>query len=317
MMQSSADSLPQVLLDDRSEADVCFRCGYDLRGMADAAPCPQCGLQAGRSRMPTEELKHARPRWLAKLSLGMWFIIIAQVGAIVWNYWAPQSRYIFNSSWVNFVSYHLRLTAWKMDQHVCQFGFDAAALIFFCGTIWITWPEGRPDADHIDRVRRVAIRVFSFIFVLATVAMHYYIERKRWLWQLIGSLDTSFLAAITFPLVPFPLLLFRQLRHLAHRVLSAHLAEHCAIVGYGMAGTFLFGPLILLLANSLGRSQGDYWTTRSPVSLMILLAVGVAGGLFYLWTLYVSIRFAGAFWRARKQAVDLWRRADLSESAEH
>src|SRR5688572_27496966 len=86
---TSIVSADEIRLARRIEDDHCFRCGYDLRGMSDNTPCPECGLLAGRSRMPSEELKHARPRWLGKLSAGVWLIILAQMLAISWLLTAP------------------------------------------------------------------------------------------------------------------------------------------------------------------------------------------------------------------------------------
>ena len=48
----------------------CFRCGYDLRGIADDHACPECGLLAGRRRRATDELHATRPKWLRKVFHG-------------------------------------------------------------------------------------------------------------------------------------------------------------------------------------------------------------------------------------------------------
>src|SRR5687767_5760229 len=64
---------------------LCMRCGYDLRGLSDETACPECGLLAQRSRLPTEELKHARPRWLWKLSVGIWLVLLAQMAGFAWG----------------------------------------------------------------------------------------------------------------------------------------------------------------------------------------------------------------------------------------
>src|SRR5688572_24711285 len=63
--------------------DACFRCGYALHGIADDQPCPECGLLAARSRQVTDELHHTRPRWLRRLSIGVWLMLLAVVAAAV------------------------------------------------------------------------------------------------------------------------------------------------------------------------------------------------------------------------------------------
>ena len=46
------------------QRDECYRCGYDIRGIASDQPCPECGLLAERSRRVTDELHNTRPTWL-------------------------------------------------------------------------------------------------------------------------------------------------------------------------------------------------------------------------------------------------------------
>jgi hypothetical protein len=55
----------------------CVRCQYDLRGIADDQPCPECGLLAERSRRPSDRLRDSRPAYLRKLSLGLAMIVLA------------------------------------------------------------------------------------------------------------------------------------------------------------------------------------------------------------------------------------------------
>jgi hypothetical protein len=64
-------------LPDESIRDECYRCGYDLRGIANAGVCPECGLLAERSRRVTDELHDTRPRWLRSLSRGIDLILLA------------------------------------------------------------------------------------------------------------------------------------------------------------------------------------------------------------------------------------------------
>src|SRR5580765_3129732 len=70
-------------------ADACYRCGYDLRGIADDQPCPECGLLARRSRRPTDELHNSRPRWLRRISRGANLILLAILIAAVWPFLWP------------------------------------------------------------------------------------------------------------------------------------------------------------------------------------------------------------------------------------
>jgi hypothetical protein len=100
-------------------------------------------------------------------------------------------------------------------------------------------------------------------------------------------------------LVPFPALLFFHLRRLARRVLDPALAEHCAIVGVG-------GSLILALG--VGGTLA-----RIPFALVAAGQVGFV--LFFLWTLYLMVRFAFAFHRAHRASREAWDAADAGAAA--
>jgi hypothetical protein len=51
---------------------------------------------------------------------------------------------------------------------------------------------------------------------------------------------------------------------------------------------------------------------RSPVSLIMMLVMSVASGLFILWSLYLLVRFAIAFWIAAGRLRRKWTRDDRS-----
>src|SRR5205085_3553765 len=85
------------------------------------------------------------------------------------------------------------------------------------------------------------------------------------------------IAAFFLALAPQPLLLFLQLRSLAKRARSAHLAEHCVIVGIGNSVTLLYVPILIVVtqyASDLGL--GAYWGGRSQIALAMVLLLAVA-----------------------------------------
>src|SRR4051812_31770025 len=91
--------------------DECYRCGYQLRGVADDQPCPECGLLAERSRRPSDELHDTRPGWLARLAWGVRLILLALLAAGAWPFAAAAiSEYgrfaITPSSWAYVFYYH-------------------------------------------------------------------------------------------------------------------------------------------------------------------------------------------------------------------
>lgn len=55
---------------DTREADVCIRCGYELRGLAADSLCPECALPVARSLERSPLLRGADREWLAGVHAG-------------------------------------------------------------------------------------------------------------------------------------------------------------------------------------------------------------------------------------------------------
>src|SRR3954447_25278815 len=70
---------------DEARLRRCFRCGYDLRGLPPGGNCPECGLAVERSSVEGDELWHAPPAWLAKLSWGARLVLLAPVLGYVYG----------------------------------------------------------------------------------------------------------------------------------------------------------------------------------------------------------------------------------------
>jgi hypothetical protein len=112
---------------------------------------------------------------------------------------------------------------------------------------------------------------------------------------------------------PLPLLLFTVLRGLAKRARSAHLAEHCTIVGIGASASLVVvATLGFVLANADSWGFGQWWTGRSNIAFAMMLVVSLAVSLFTLWSVYLLVRFAIAFRRAAGQLRGQWRTDDRS-----
>jgi hypothetical protein len=312
------DGLQQSVTTQCDRTETCFRCNYDLRGVADDAPCPECGLLAGRSRMPSEELRHSRPAWLLKLSLGIWLMLAALVGTLVWMVVLPGIRFwLFQKAYPdgrNFWGTGRVNPGWEwLLGHIVFLGFELAAGMLLLGALLVTWNEGRPHADRTDRMRRRAIRLTAAVPLMSIALIHLAFRTNTPGFRIlsrIGVEDSIYIVTLTL-CIPLPALLFYQLRHLAQRVLNAHLAEHCAIVGVGISATLFawaaFSTVMLFFRDDLQR-----WISQSQSWLVMMAVLVTAVGLFYFWAIYLMIRFAIAFAKARRQALDAWRRADLA-----
>ena len=277
-------------------ADACLRCGYDLRGIADDAPCPECGLLAGRSRMPSDELRHARPRWLATLSAGTWLTLLA------WAMPAAGVAVVRDVAWDALrINPYRSQSTWLDPQVLVAFAVPAS---FLAVGLWLlTRPEGRPVADAAGRRLRLILRAFGFIPLLMVAGFGWARwSNATWLGGLPENAPLQALAA----LAPLPALTFLHLRRLARRALNPSLAEHCLIVGTA-ASLGLLAPLLLPLFT-----DRTYPWIRSDPYLMVAFGIVAAALLLFLWAGLALLRFAVAFARAGRAAKRAWAAADAA-----
>lgn len=285
-------------------ADRCFRCSYDLRGIPDDRPCPECGLLAGRSRMPTDQLRHARPRWLWWLSTGVYLILAAELvaGAVVTVFWAMQDR-----SWNDPV--RSVIDRWQVQKLL----LTIACLLLFGGMMALTRPEGRPEVDQRSRARRRLIRQLSFLpllgLFLTWCEVLTYLT-PRWLffvWPYRLYLVADLL--LNLPGVPLALLGCNYLRSLARRELDGSLAEHCTIVGWGWAVSLLGFSAMLWWEHESPAWRGGHWR------IVLLFVFILAAALFHLWTTFLMLRFAVRFGQASSASRRAWAEADVLTGA--
>jgi hypothetical protein len=317
---------------DGVAADDCYRCGYDLRGIASDQACPECGLLAERSRRVSDELHDSRPRWLRRLARGVWLMLVALVVLIGFSIAMDRVR-----DWILITSLRPNLLmisnggfvprSWWRSSQFWEFlielfplvGPGIGAATFFLGVLMLTSREQYGPADHSDRRRRLLLRALCVVPLLGVIADGTLMQLNQkspygnyidWRW-----LDFALPLCVLTASVPIPALLFHQLRSLAKRARSAHLAEHCAIVGVGMSSAVLYGAVILILfefAESLGLDPN--WQARSSVSLVLMLLCTLSASLFVLWSVYLLIRFAIAFHSAARQLGRKWKRDDRAAS---
>jgi hypothetical protein len=321
-MTTSVDDPPFAQI-----AGECYRCGYSLVGVADDQPCPECGLLAGRSRRPTDELHHSRPGWLRRLSWGVWLVLLAlAVGAL----WPWLVDYVREWLWEHVIRPRLSANVWpptmpprwaiSLYYQAPWLGGDVAAVVLFAGLALISRREGFAPADAADRWRRRSLLVFAAVPLLAMGIVH--LASQQYSSSVtrgyaiggspqLGEWGIYAMLIATLGCAPLPALLFFQLRSLAKRARSAHLAEHCAIVGVGNSLTLVYVPLCLALMENAARwGLGQNWASRSPVALGFMLLMFLSAILFALWNAYLLISFAVAFGRASRRLRTQWRKSD-------
>jgi hypothetical protein len=287
---------------ETAPADRCFRCDYDLRGVADEQPCPECGLIAERSRRLTDELHHTRPEWLRRTAWGIWCILYGIAAPFVWSMVATQVYERFD---------------YAVIPHLQMVGIDLAVLFVFVGIMLLTTREGDLKADRASRRRRVAMRVLAMLPILGCALFHLAPARLRMMRMLSPDEDVQQLGLVILVLsgIPLPILLFSRLKSIAHRARSAHLAEHSMIVGIGNSLTFVYLGLFMIVAEmSRGAGWGNNWLGRSPIALALMTALAVSALLFAMWNAYLLIRFAVAFAKAARTQRQLWQAGDRALS---
>jgi hypothetical protein len=279
----------------------CYRCGYDLRGIADDQPCPECGLLAERSRRVTDELHNTRPKWLRTIARGSNLILLAIVTVVAWT--------LFLHNDVGFIVSYMSMR----HPDFGLWGLDFALLIFLLGVALLTRREGYAPADLADRWLRRLLRVVPLFLVAAAVTEWIYFAI---FWPQRYFSDDSAVIPVLMLLCfagsfLLPFLIFLRLRGLAVRARSAHLAEHCLIVGIGasLAICYIFAiGFTSYYSQELGLD--NYWWGRSNVALVLMLVMATGGILFILWSLYLLIRFTISFNRAARQLRHKWTRDD-------
>ena len=234
-------------------------------------------MGVARSLVPSDELRHAPPHWLACLAWGAW-LLLGSVAAFTAAPFLMSSRL-------------------ALPTVVHEALLLALALAFAAGAWLITRPQPRFDTSPPGQ--RWLIRAIAALLLGQIVLLD--------LGNLGGSiplLRAAWLFGFTF--VPFPTLLMLHLRRLALRVLDPRLAEHCAIIGYGASAALLVQTASVFVPESVYRGPRGRWFGYAEV---FVAAVGL---LCVLWSVLTLLRFALAFGKAWRASRDAWDAADAS-----
>lgn len=200
-----------------------------------------------------------------------------------------------------------KLPDWTEDLLVLTPAYLCVVLLGM-GILLFTVREGYPPADQADRKRRLLIRACMIAPVVGLVFVHLSLAHPGTWWNYMPSVYHLLAPlCLTIGMAPLPLLLFTQLRDLGRRARSAHLVEHCRIVGIGMCLALLYCAAMFIFqwyGENL-RSNARWWE-RSFIPILVFLIGSVAASLFVLWGVYLLVRFALAFRRASKHLRRKW-----------
>ncbi len=317
---------------DATQSPPCVRCGYDLTGLDDRRPCPECGLLAGFSRADPSDLKNNRPQWLGRLATGSLstaaailllttvpramrealqaiydpvFLIWQQTGAFgpgprvsrTWSFLGEDvAGFITNADAVDWLAF----SVW--------FGFTTLPGMLAIVGVWLL--TGDPRSGQRDpTARRWATRLLACLPLALTVLL---------LAARLGTLDFEYLrtveeygVALALPLVMGTLfiLLTKRMTVLARRAPAPLLAADSPIVGYTAAA----GLILLPLGGWGMEALLDWRDAPAWLDALILSVLGVGMAVLLtaiLWSVYLLVRYAIAFAQSRRQAKAAFDAAD-------
>ncbi len=293
--------------------DRCVRCQYELRGIANDQPCPECGLLAERSRGLTGQLRDTDPAYLRKLSVGVWVMLLSALLPPVW---------LALLTMTDLVYFHSRRRGFLTSGHFFLSGFIVAAILFLLGVLLTTAVESRHK--HARRWLRIAIRLMTIAMLVGVASSHLSEEIERSLRISLISMSTGIegtvlrlltylrVAILLLAVLPLPVLLFWHLSGIGKRLLSRQIAEHSVIVGIGLSGSIVFVLTLYMIAAYGSQIGFPELPRRSQIPIISLTLCFTSCILFGLWTIYLLIRFAIAFWIESHAMRQLWRDADRS-----
>ena len=247
----------------------CLHCGYDLRGLARDARCPECGLPAARERIRNARLRHGPARWLASISWGVRLVAVAFAAHVL----LPS---------VPGAAFALVAPPWRPLAFALALAGSAA--VYALGA----WLTTRPQAPFAPRggAARVAARWVAFLPLLSELAA--FVPPRRpppilWLRE----------SAVLFWLSAAALLLL-HLRRLAQRVPSVPLARCCA------AGASAFGAaaVLVIIDDAAGL-------TPAAGIEVVAASAGLAGcAAFGVALVWCTITFHWAHHNSRREQWD-------------
>lgn len=314
---------------EASASIACVRCGYDLTGLDDRRPCPECGLLSGLSRVDGRRLRDNHPRWLRRLSLACWtlaatppllvaagFVILAMhdwyedavvdiydrlasTGVFPW-FLSEWSLFRANASPGQWATLAAFLAAWSVPFLACG-----------GGVVLLMWRSGRHNADRHDRWRRRLL----LLLILPLLPWAVLVPMSILSSEIVGDFifryfarfvsQDALIAAVLLSLLPLGAgiaVLTRHLSDLARRAPAPLLAADSPIVGYTLAACTV-PPALLAIVQPDGFM-------RSNVGLVVICLYLTTLITATLWSCYLLVRYALAFAQSRRQAQAAFAAAD-------
>lgn len=283
---------------ERIARDVlCVHCGYNVRSLLPGQTCPECN-QPVHDSLRRDLLQFSDPTWLARLSSGMWWLILACILRFTSKLALP-----FLITWLRTLG-HSPLVAFR----ACDVSIHLAELV----AIWrLTVPQPRlSDAQQPDTRRKLARLLLTTAISVGLLKTVLDIFPAGWIW--LFSLRSLLHITSILPIIESTvsvagwILLYVYLVRLAHRLPSPNLARltwaTCVVTTLSSV-VWLILAIWTLWANAVANEQTAtnflaivaWVSTLSFVGSMVLdLLLAIMAGI-YRHRLRKTLRVLGAY----------------------
>ena len=314
--------------DGRGDGGACLRCGYDLTGLDDRRPCPECGLLAGLSRMSGEHLKDNHPRWLRRLAAGCISLVVALIASpvsaggvmllVIWYLRYRQGGFFVSPDDPTILHGLVAVadTVGRPAHLVMGVALVFGPVLLGAEGAWLlSSRSGRAADDRVARPRRWAVRAAAALMAVSAgfVAASYTGAVPGWLMRVEYAIlvsSATMLAAVGL----LSAAVARSLRPLARRAPAPLLAADSPIVGYTLAACLALPAALMLVETSVGLPDGS----GGPFSDLFIVFIAVAGATAatsFIWSIYLLVRYTFAFAKTARQARIAFAAADATVAA--
>jgi hypothetical protein len=283
----------------------CRACGYNLRGHARDALCPECSTPVSLSAR-SDLLRFSDPDWIERLAKGMRLIVIGLIASAV-----LQAAVAAISVALTTVGTTV-FTALMATAGLLGAGFSVIVVV---GVWWLT----TPDPARVERERALSIRRLTRWCLAAQIAaVPLQVASPTGGVGVLGSgapLGAAFIALTTAEIALWLVVLvgyaagFVYLRRLALRAPKPSVARQTKIVMWGYLSTQGLAVLVAVLflvvfGPALAAGAG-------PQGALVVIGIGgcvvtLASLIFAVWALVLLFRYGATLRQAAREARAAW-----------
>lgn len=290
----------------RVEHDIsCRSCGYNLRGLALSARCPECSAAVGQS-IRGDMLMYSDPRWLERLSLGALLVAVTGLGGFFIT--------VANGIVVSVLAANMVISAGLIKATAAGLSFALAA-VHWSGFWLLTSPD--PAAEHDESVwaARSVARYGTLAILLAAPLQQmsdfktaFSINPNKAVSLDMRLLGLGLVVATIAQLVG-QTAMFVTMSRLARRMPDQAVANQTNTVMWGFLISQVLGTVALASVYLLAPRTG----TTGPISaiffmiaLLFMCMTKPIGFVFDIWAIVLLFLYRGRFKWLAHRARSIW-----------